>query len=71
MPKMDYRGRIVELQSHSSEGRSLPKALVMTDDGDLVKVQKVLDFLDSTFATKEDADAYAVEMAKKWIDEHS
>jgi len=27
--------------------------------------------LDRTFTTKEAADAYAVEMAKKWVDDHS
>lgn len=68
---MHYRGRIVEVQSYSSEGRWRPKALVITDDGNLVRVQKVLDLLDRTFTSKEVADAYAVEMAKKWVDDHS
>jgi hypothetical protein len=49
----------------------MPKALVITDDGNLVRVQKVLDLLDRTFTTREAADAYAVEMAKKWVDDHS
>ena len=36
-----------------------------------MRVQKVLDLLDRTFTSKEAADAYAVEMAKKWVDDHS
>ena len=70
MPKLKYRGRTIEPQSYGSDGRWLPRALVMTDTRSGTSLKTVQAPLDKTFTSKEDADAYAMEMAKKWIDDH-
>jgi hypothetical protein len=64
--------RIIEPQSYRSDGeRWRPKALVITHQGGSVGTEPVSTSLDQTFATEEEANTYAVKMAKRWVDEHS
>jgi hypothetical protein len=67
---VEYKGWTIEQQSYKSE-RALwrPKALVSIGDGGNVHEYQVAAPPDVMYATQRDADAYAIEMAKKWIDE--
>jgi hypothetical protein len=61
---------VIKTQSYKSDGnRWRPKALVSVFQGGSVRVHQVPAPLDATHDTEEDANTYAVEMAKKWIDE--
>ena len=65
-----YKGWVIEAQSYKSDGnRWRPKALVSVYQGGSVRVHQVPAPLDATHDTEEDANAYAVAMAKKWIDD--
>jgi hypothetical protein len=44
---------------------------VVTHEGGSVRTLPIVAHLDITFVTEAEANAYAVEMAKKWIDERS
>ena len=67
---VEYRGWKIKQQSYKSE-RALwhPKALLSIGDGGNVREYQVAAPPDVMYATERDADAYAIEMAKKWIDE--
>ncbi len=65
-----YKGWVIEAQSYKSDGnRWRPKALVSVYQGGSVRVHQVPAPLDATHDTHANANAYAVEMAKKWIDD--
>ena len=68
--EVQYRGWNIEQQSYKSE-RALwrPKALVSIREGGNVHAHNLTAPPGVMYATKQDADAYAIEMAKKWIDE--
>ncbi len=70
MPDVQYKSWVIEPQSYKSDGeRWRPKALVSIHEGGSVRVHHVAAPLDVMRDTEADADAYAVEMAKKWIDD--
>jgi len=61
---------VIKTQSYKSDGnRWRPKALVSVYQGGSVRVHQVPAPLDATHDTEEDANVYAVAMAKKWIDD--
>jgi hypothetical protein len=61
---------VIKTQSYKSDGnRWRPKALVSVYQGGSVRVHQVPAPLDTTHDTEEDANVYAVAMAKKWIDD--
>jgi len=65
-----YRGRTIEPQAYQSDGEQWrPKAIVVTHEGGSVQTLPIVSHIDTMFATEAEANAYAVEMAKKWIDE--
>ena len=65
-----YKGWVIEAQSYKSDGnRWRPKALVSVFQDGSVRVHQVPAPLDATHDTEKDANAYAVAMAKKWIDD--
>ena len=67
--RLPLQGRVIETQSYKSDGdRWRPKALVSVFQGGSVRVHQV-PALDATHDTEEDANAYAIAMAKKWIDD--
>ncbi len=62
MPDVEYKDRRIEPQSYQPDGdRWHPKAMV--------SIFPVLAPRDVMFDTEQDADAYAIKMAKKWIDD--
>ena len=62
MPDVEYKGWRIEPQSYQPDGdRWRPKAMV--------SIFPVLAPPDVVFHTEQDADAYAIKMAKKWIDD--
>ena len=67
---VEHRGWKIKQQSSKSE-RALwhPKALVSIGDAGNVREYQVAAPPDVMYATERDADAYAIEVAKKWIDE--
>ena len=70
MPDVQYKGWVIEAQSYKSDsGRWRPKALVSIHEAGNLRTHVVPAPLERMFDTEADADAYAVEMAKKWIDD--
>jgi hypothetical protein len=66
----EHRGRTIEPQSDLSDGGQWrPKAILVTHEGGAVRTLPIVAHVDITFATEREANVYAVEMAKKWIDE--
>jgi hypothetical protein len=66
----EHGGRTIDPQSYETDGGQWrPKAIVATHGGGSVHTLPIVAHLDTTFATEAEANAYAVEMAKKWIDE--
>jgi hypothetical protein len=67
MEDVDYKGWIIEAQSYESDGgRWRARALVSVSERGTIHQRLVPAPLDIT----SDAEAYAVEMAKKWIDDN-
>jgi hypothetical protein len=70
MRNVEYREYRIEPQSYLSDGgRWRAKAIVVVNDSASVSTVPVFGQLDRTFATEEQADAWAVEIAKTWINE--
>jgi hypothetical protein len=71
MPDDDqYKGWAIEPQSYESDGRRWRrKALVSAVEGGTLRMYPVSAPLATMFDTEREADANAVEMAKKWIDD--
>lgn len=68
--EIEHRCRIIEPQSYRTAGeRWRPKALIIPNQGGSVRTSPVFAPPDKTFATEEEANRYAVEMAKRWVDE--
>jgi hypothetical protein len=64
-----YKGWVIEAQSYKSDGdRWRPKASSASSRAVVSECIRYLR-LDATHDTEEDANAYAVAMAKKWIDD--
>ena len=71
MLAVEYRGRTIEPQSYLSDGDQWhPKAILLTHEDGSVRTLPIVAHVDITFATEHEANAHAVEMTKKWIDEH-
>jgi hypothetical protein len=69
MRKKIYRGHTVELASE--EGRSgawIARATIIIDDDKTVKKIPIFGRRRATFETRRQADSYAMELAKLWID---
>jgi len=70
MAVVKYKGRDIETQSYKSDGgRWRPKAIVITFEGASARTQPVLASADAVFDEEQQADDYALKMARKWIDE--
>jgi hypothetical protein len=66
----EHQGWLIEPQSYESNGnRWCPRALVSVFDGGRFYTHNVLALLSVTFDTPQDADDYAVKMAKTWIED--
>jgi hypothetical protein len=66
----EHGGRTIEPQSYETDGGQWhPKAIVVIHEGGSVRTLPIVSHIDTTFATEAEANAYAVEMAKKWMDE--
>ena len=70
MSVTEHKGWKIESQSYKSAGdRWCPRALVSVFEGGRFYTHDVLALLSLTFDTARDADDYAVEMAKTWIED--
>jgi hypothetical protein len=66
MRKVSYRGHEIELLSHKvGAGRWVARAAVKIEDG---KKIPILGRRRTTFGSPRDADSYALELAKLWVD---
>jgi hypothetical protein len=66
MRKVSYRGHAIELLSHKlGAGRWLPRAAVRIEDGRAIPI---LGRRRTTFDKAREADSYALELAKLWVD---
>jgi hypothetical protein len=71
MAAVQYNGWLIEAQSYKSDaGRWRPKAIVSISEGGTVRTYQVTAPPNVTFDTEPKADAYAVPMAKKWIEDN-
>jgi hypothetical protein len=69
MIKKTYRGHIVELTSEQTHPREwIARATIIVEDGKSNKKIPILGRRRATFDTRRQADAYAMELAKLWID---
>jgi hypothetical protein len=70
MPAVEYRGRTIEPQSYLSDSKWHPKAILLTHESGS-RTLPIVAHVDISFGTEHEANVYAVEMTKKWIDERS
>jgi hypothetical protein len=69
MRKKTYRGHIVELSSAEADsGEWIARATIIVEDGKTNKQIPILGRRRATFDTRRQADSYAMELAKLWID---
>ena len=69
MRKETYRGHIVELTSEKTDsGEWQARATIIIEDGKTDKKIPILGRRRATFDTRRQADSYAMELAKLWID---
>lgn len=69
---IEYHGWGIEVQAYESDGGGWrPKAAVVGYERGSLQGTIVVAPLATTFGTVAEADAYAIEMAKKWIDERA
>lgn len=70
MIETEHRGWLIESRSYEANGnRWQPRALVSQLDNGRICTHDVRALLSLTFETAEAADAYAVRMAKAWIED--
>jgi hypothetical protein len=69
MTKKTYRGYTVELASEQAHpGEWIARATIIVEDGKTNKQIPILGRRRATFDTRRQADSYAMELAKLWID---
>jgi hypothetical protein len=69
MARKTYREHIVELTSEETHpGEWVARATIIVEDGKSNKKIPILGRRRATFDTRRQADAYAMELAKLWID---
>jgi hypothetical protein len=69
MRKNSYRGHWIDLHSRqASAGAWVAEATVVIEDGKAAKQIPIFGRRRATFDTRRQADSYAMELAKLWID---
>lgn len=69
MKKVTYRDHIIELVSDElRSGAWVPRATVIIQDGESTKKIPIFGRRRASFDSRREADAYAVELAKLWIE---
>jgi hypothetical protein len=69
MRKRTYRGHIVEVASEENHsGEWVARAMVIIEDGKTAKKIPIFGRRRATFKTQRQANSYAMELAKLWID---
>jgi len=67
---VQYKGWVIETRSFESDGaRWRPYAVAITHVGRSTREHYVSALPDIVFDTEQEANAYAIAMAKKWIDD--
>lgn len=69
MQSQNYRGHKIALESEkTSAGAWVAQATVVIEHGGDIKKIPIFGRRQATFASKRSADAYALELAKLWVD---
>jgi hypothetical protein len=69
MTNKNYRGYTVELASEEAHpGEWIARATIIVEDGKANKKIPILGRRRASFETRRQADSYAMELAKLWID---
>ncbi len=69
MKKVSYKGHLIELGSEKLRaGEWVARATVIIDDGKTVKMIPIFGRRRSSFDSRKEADSYALELAKLWVD---
>jgi hypothetical protein len=69
MKKVSYKGHTVELVSERfRSGGWVPRATVVIEEGKTVKRIPIFGRRRASFDSQREADAYALELAKLWVD---
>lgn len=69
MKKVSYKGHTVELSSaRVGSGGWVARAVILIEEGKRVKKIPIFGRRRATFDTLKEADAYALELAKLWVE---
>ena len=69
MPTKNYRGHRVELESERTQsGAWFPRAMIVIEENRRTKKIPIFGRRRMTFESQRQADRYALELAKMWID---
>ncbi len=69
MKKSTYKGHAIELDSHQlKRGRWVARATVVVEDAGRAKRIPIFGRRQASFDTRREADGYALELAKLWIE---
>lgn len=69
MKKVSYKGHLIELASERLRSRGwVARAFVVIEEGKRVKKIPIFGRRRATFDSRKEADSYALELAKLWID---
>ncbi|MGH7772721.1 MAG: hypothetical protein ACREQA_10865 [Candidatus Binatia bacterium] len=69
MKKVSYKGHTIKLVSNRlRSGGWVPRATVIIDEGKGVKMIPIFGRRRASFDSRKQADSYALELAKLWVD---
>jgi hypothetical protein len=69
MKSVTYKGHTIELDSHKMRsGKWTARALVIFDEANASKKVPIFGRRQASFDTKREADAYALELARLWVE---
>jgi len=69
MKKVTYKGHTIELVSEKFRSRGwVARAIVVIEEGEKVKKIPIFGRRRASFDSLKEADAYALELAKLWVD---
>jgi len=69
MKKVSYNGHTIELVSHKlGSGGWIPRATVIINEANTVKMIPIFGRRRASFDSRQEADAYALELARLWVE---
>jgi hypothetical protein len=69
MKRVPYKGHLIELISEKLQSDGwVPRATVIVNEGKAVKMIPIFGRRRASFDSRKEADSYALELAKLWVD---